>query len=126
MLPYICFLFLLMYVQGDLNGDLVPDLAVGISHSDYAGHDMGAVLILFLNDNGTVSSSQLISQTSGGTFVLSIFVSTYTTRISYICIIIITFYSVLDRHYKLLLPLILIMIRIFICCVFSLFVCMVT
>ena len=58
-----------MCVQGDLNGDLVPDLAVGIYKSDDAGSNYGAVLILFLNADGTASSSQLISGTSGGNII---------------------------------------------------------
>ncbi len=51
---------------GDLNGDGVPDLAVGNYGDDDGGMDRGAVWILFLNSDGTVSSYQKISQTQGG------------------------------------------------------------
>jgi cysteine-rich repeat protein len=42
---------------GDLNGDGVPDLAVGAGLDDTGGSNQGAVWILFLNANGTVKSS---------------------------------------------------------------------
>lgn len=51
---------------GDLNGDGVPDLAVGNYGDDDGGLDRGAVWILFLNNDGTVSGYQKISQTQGG------------------------------------------------------------
>src|SRR5690349_9271649 len=41
---------------GDLNGDGVPDLAVGAPFDDTGGSDRGAVWILFLNANGTVKA----------------------------------------------------------------------
>ncbi|MFC1746635.1 hypothetical protein ACFL35_21765 [Candidatus Riflebacteria bacterium] len=50
---------------GDLNGDGVTDLAVGVSRDDDGGTDRGAVYILFLNTNGTVNSYQKISDTAG-------------------------------------------------------------
>jgi cysteine-rich repeat protein/probable HAF family extracellular repeat protein len=51
---------------GDLNGDGVVDLAVGAPFDDDGGGDRGAVWILFLASNGTVSSWQKISATAGG------------------------------------------------------------
>ncbi len=51
---------------GDLNGDGALDLAVGASQDDDGGSDRGAVWILFLNTDGTVSSSQKISDNAGG------------------------------------------------------------
>ena len=51
---------------GDLDGDTIPDLAVGVP-SDGADLDRrGAVWILFLNSNGTVKAEQKISDTVGG------------------------------------------------------------
>jgi hypothetical protein len=50
---------------GDLNDDGVSDLVVGASGDDDGGPDRGAIWILFMNANGTVQSSQKISQTSG-------------------------------------------------------------
>jgi len=50
---------------GDLDGDGIPDLAVG-SIDDDGGTDRGAVWILFLNSDGTVKDFQKISDTEGG------------------------------------------------------------
>ncbi|TPW08909.1 MAG: hypothetical protein FD127_4303, partial [Acidimicrobiaceae bacterium] len=50
---------------GDLDGDGVPDLAVGAPWDDDGGLDRGAVWILFLNADGTVKSHQKISDTAG-------------------------------------------------------------
>ncbi len=51
---------------GDLNNDLLPEIAVGARLSDDGGGDRGAVWILFLAADGTVSSFQKISDTEGG------------------------------------------------------------
>jgi hypothetical protein len=51
---------------GDLNGDGTPDLAVGAPNDDDGGSNRGAVWILFLASNGTVSDQQKISATAGG------------------------------------------------------------
>ncbi|MCP3906107.1 MAG: hypothetical protein GY715_20990 [Planctomycetes bacterium] len=53
---------------GDLNGDGVPDVAVGAPFSDEPPglDDEGAVWLLFMNANGTVASESKIANTSGG------------------------------------------------------------
>lgn len=51
---------------GDLDGDGVPDLAVGTPGSDDGGVGRGAVWVLFLNADGTVKREQKISDTAGG------------------------------------------------------------
>ncbi len=51
---------------GDLDGDGVPDLAVGAILDGDAGPQRGAVWILFLNADGTVRASQKINDASGG------------------------------------------------------------
>lgn len=51
---------------GDLDGDLVPDLAVGTEGDDDSGNNAGAVYILFLNANGTVKAHQKINELAGG------------------------------------------------------------
>jgi CSLREA domain-containing protein len=51
---------------GDLDGDGVPDVAVGAIADDDGGTDRGAVWILFLNVDGTVKAQQKISSTAGG------------------------------------------------------------
>jgi hypothetical protein len=51
---------------GDLDGDNVPDLAVGAYTDDDGGRDRGAIWILFMNTNGTVRAHQKISATAGG------------------------------------------------------------
>ena len=51
---------------GDLNGDGVTDLAVGAHTDDDGGEETGAVWVLFLNVDGTVSTHQKISDTEGG------------------------------------------------------------
>jgi hypothetical protein len=51
---------------GDLDGDGVPDLAVGAFKDADGGRDRGAVYILFMNADGSVRSQQKISSTEGG------------------------------------------------------------
>jgi hypothetical protein len=51
---------------GDLDGDGVPDLAVGAPEVNDDGLDTGAVWILFLNTNGTVRAQQKIGALDGG------------------------------------------------------------
>ena len=51
---------------GDLDGDEIPDLAVGAAWDDDGGADRGAVWILFMNSDGTVDHHQKISTTEGG------------------------------------------------------------
>lgn len=50
---------------GDLNGDLIPDLIVGVPGDDDGGTGRGAVYVLFLNADGTVKAEQKISNTAG-------------------------------------------------------------
>ena len=46
---------------GDLNGDGIQDIACGAVSDDDGGTDQGAVYILFLNRDGSVSSQQKLS-----------------------------------------------------------------
>lgn len=48
---------------GDLNGDGVPDIAIGERNDN---RDTGAVWVLFLNPDGTVKGQQKITNTTGG------------------------------------------------------------
>ena len=50
---------------GDIDGDGITDIAVGVPLDDDGGEDRGAVWVLFLNQNGTVKSQQKISDTEG-------------------------------------------------------------
>jgi len=51
---------------GDLDGDGIPDLAVGAFGDDDGGASHGAVWILFLNADGTVADEEKISSLEGG------------------------------------------------------------
>jgi hypothetical protein len=51
---------------GDLDGDGVPDLAVGATGEDDGGANTGAVWILFLQADGTVKGQTKLSATVGG------------------------------------------------------------
>ncbi len=52
---------------GDLDGDGVADLAIGVFTDDTGGTNRGAVYLLFLNSNGTVkSSTKVASGLNGG------------------------------------------------------------
>lgn len=51
---------------GDLDGDGVPDIAVGSRGSDEGGSDRGAVWIIFLNADGTVKNVLKIGDGAGG------------------------------------------------------------
>ena len=51
---------------GDVDGDGIGDVAVGLYGDDDGGTDRGAVYVLLLNANGTVKAEQKISDTSGG------------------------------------------------------------
>jgi hypothetical protein len=51
---------------GDLDGDGVTELGVGVPGDDDGGFDFGAVFVLSLNRNGTVRAHQEISATRGG------------------------------------------------------------
>ena len=51
---------------GDLDGDGIPDLAVGADQRDAGGSDRGTVWILFLNRNGTVREQMRIASNTGG------------------------------------------------------------
>ena len=42
---------------GDLNGDGTSDIIVGAPYDDAAGSDTGAIHVMFMNSNGTVSST---------------------------------------------------------------------
>jgi hypothetical protein len=51
---------------GDVDGDQVPDVAVGINSTNTASNQQGAFWVLLLNANGTVDSQQRISASDGG------------------------------------------------------------
>jgi len=50
---------------GDLDGDGIPDLAVGAPLDDDGGRNAGAVYVLFMNADGTVDRHQKISPLEG-------------------------------------------------------------
>jgi len=52
--------------RGDLNGDGIPDLAVGARGDDDGGSQRGAVWMLFLARDGSVKSDQKLSDLEGG------------------------------------------------------------
>ena len=57
---------------GDLNGDGVEDIVVGAPGDDTGSSNRGAVYILFMNTDGTVSSSvKIASDTNGGPTLVS-------------------------------------------------------
>ncbi|MCP4960325.1 MAG: hypothetical protein GY925_13785, partial [Actinomycetia bacterium] len=51
---------------GDVDGDGIPDVAVGARDDDDGGTNRGAVYVLFLNADGTVKAEQKVSSTTGG------------------------------------------------------------
>lgn len=51
---------------GDIDGDGIPDLAVGAYQDDDGGSSSGAVYVVLLNADGTVRAEQKISETAGG------------------------------------------------------------
>ena len=51
---------------GDLDGDGVPELAVGATDDDTVGNNQGALYVLFLNADGTVKSNSKIADGVGG------------------------------------------------------------
>ncbi len=51
---------------GDLDGDGIVDLAVGAEADEVSDSNDGAVYILFMNANGSVSSNQVIGDSSNG------------------------------------------------------------
>ncbi|MCP3938449.1 MAG: hypothetical protein GY708_24140, partial [Actinomycetia bacterium] len=50
---------------GDVDGDGIVDIAIGVDADDDGGSDRGAVYVLFLNVDGTVKAEQKISSTTG-------------------------------------------------------------
>lgn len=55
-----------MALLPDVNGDGVPDIAVGTQQDDDGGTNRGAIYILHMNRNGTVASHTKISELEGG------------------------------------------------------------
>ena len=51
--------------MGDMNGDGVPDLAVGVDWMEGVGIEQGGVFMLFLTSSGAVLSHARISDTAG-------------------------------------------------------------
>lgn len=51
---------------GDVDGDGVPDMVVGMPRDDDCCTESGAVFVLLMNANGTVKAHQKINNTNGG------------------------------------------------------------
>jgi hypothetical protein len=51
---------------GDLDGDGIPDLAVGADQYDAGGGNSGAIWVLFMNRDGSVKNQQRIAAGDGG------------------------------------------------------------
>ena len=51
---------------GDLDGDGVTEVAVGVERDSIGGQERGAVYVLFMNSNGSVKSSTLIAHNTNG------------------------------------------------------------
>ncbi len=51
--------------MGDLDGDGIPDLAVGAQQDQFPSNETGSVWILFMNRDGTVKAHQKISEGVG-------------------------------------------------------------
>jgi hypothetical protein len=51
---------------GDVNGDGIPDLAVGASHDDTGADNAGAIWILMMNIEGKVDAWKKLANKSGG------------------------------------------------------------
>ena len=69
---------------GDLDGDGVPDLIAGIhknANSDGAGEELGAVLIVLLNENGTAKATLEIDRTSHPDMFFSTFADRFGTTV---------------------------------------------
>ena len=57
---------------GDLNNDGTSDIAVGAIYDDGSGNDIGAIHIMFMNSNGTVSDTiEINNTTANGPFLSS-------------------------------------------------------
>lgn len=50
---------------GDINGDNIPDVAVGSEYDNDGGSNSGSVRVIFLDTNGTAKGFQKISKTKG-------------------------------------------------------------
>ena len=49
-----------------MDGDGIPDVAVGAFFADDGASDSGSLWVLLMNSDGTVRASQEISSTQGG------------------------------------------------------------
>lgn len=50
---------------GDIDGDGIIDIAVGVPNSDYGGTDKGTVYIMYLNEDGTIKEHKQLTEMSG-------------------------------------------------------------